>query len=128
MSSAEPTLEGSEDISAHDISISTEVLLDLIEVAYPSTVWGINEISACCRGHIIDCTLWAICPGGGLLGPTSAKYWRVVSTHKTCLSPQVISISKVTDTTWVSIMAVARALTWKPQAGSGGHHPCSCLH
>ena len=37
MSPAEPTLEGSKDISAHDMSILTDVLLDLIEVAYPST-------------------------------------------------------------------------------------------
>ena len=128
MSPAEPTLQGSKDISAHDMSVSTEVLLDLIEVAYPSTTWGINKISSCYRGCIIDCMLWATCPGGGLLGPTSARYWREVCTHKTCLSPEVILISKVTDTTWVSIMAVARALTWKPQAGSNGHHPCSCLH
>ena len=76
----------------------------------------------------MDCTLWATCPRGGLLGPTSARYWRVVSTHKTCLSPSVISISKVTDITQVLIMAVAGAPTWKPQAGSDGHHPCSCLH
>ena len=67
-------------------------------------------------------------PQDGLLGPTWARYWRVVSTHKTCLSPEVILISEVTDTTQVSIMAVARAPTWKPQAGSNGHHPCSCLH
>ena len=128
MSPVEPTLEGSEDISAHDMSILTEVLLNLIKVAYPSTAWGINEISACCRGYIIDCMLWATCPGGGLLEPTSAVYWRVVSSHKTCLSPKVILTSEVTDTTQVLIMTVARALTWKLQAGSNGHHPCSCLH
>ena len=38
MSPAEPTLKGSEDISAHDMSILNEVFLDQIEVAYPSTV------------------------------------------------------------------------------------------
>ena len=38
MSPAEPTLEGSDDILAHDMSILTEVLLNQIEVAYPSTV------------------------------------------------------------------------------------------
>ena len=76
----------------------------------------------------MDCTLWATCPRGGLFGPTWARYWRVVSTRKTCLSPGVILTTEVTDTTQVSIMAVARAPTWKPPADSGGHHPCSCLH
>ena len=37
MSPAEPTLEGSKDISADDMSVVIEVLLDLIKVAYPST-------------------------------------------------------------------------------------------
>ena len=37
MSPAEPTLDSSEDISVHDMSVLTEVLLDQMEVAYPST-------------------------------------------------------------------------------------------
>ena len=128
MSPAEPTLDGSKDISVHDMSVSTEVFLNWVNMAYPSTAWGINLIFACCRGHMIDCTHWAICPGGRLFGPIAARYWRVVRTHKTCLSLRVILTSEVTDTTQVSIVAMARAPTWKPHAGNDGHDPYSCLH
>ena len=47
-----------------------------------------NEMPACCRGCMMDCTLWAICPTGGLFGPISARYWRVVRTLRACISPQ----------------------------------------
>ena len=49
--------------------------------------WGMNEMSACCRGLIINCMLWATCPAGGLLGLTSARYWRVIKTLRVCISP-----------------------------------------
>ena len=48
-------------MSANDTSVSTEVPLDRV-----NTAWGMNEMSACCRGCMIDCMLWAICPPGGL--------------------------------------------------------------
>ena len=37
MSPAKPTLDGIEDISVHDMSVSTEVLLYQVDMAYPST-------------------------------------------------------------------------------------------
>ena len=39
MSPAEHTLKGSDDTSAHNMSVSIEVL-DQMEVLYPSTAWG----------------------------------------------------------------------------------------
>ena len=71
MSLAEHSLEGSDDMSTHDTSVSIEVL-NQTEVPY--TVGGLKEISVCSRGLMINCMLCAMCPGGGLLGPTSARY------------------------------------------------------
>ena len=62
---------------------------------------------------MIDCTLCATCPGGGLFGPISAKYWRVVKTQKTCLSPRLMLTCETMDITIVSILTVMRAPTWK---------------
>ena len=72
---------------------------------------------------MIDCMLCAMCPGGGLFGPTSAKYWRVVKAQRTCLSPRLISTCETTDIILILILTVARALTWKLHVGSDGHHP-----
>ena len=72
---------------------------------------------------MIDCTLCAMCLGGGLFGPISAKYWRVVKTHRTCLSPRLMLIYETMDITLISILTVVRALTWKLHAGRNGHHP-----
>ena len=119
-------LEGSDDMSVHDTSILIKVL-DQTEVPYPSTAWGMKEISICSRGLMIDCMLCAMCPGGGLFGPTSAKYWSAVNTLRTCLSPGLISACKTMDITLILILTVARALTWKLHAGSDGHHPWFCL-
>ena len=57
MSSAEHTLNGNKDISASDTSVSMDVLLDQVNATYPSMAWGMNEMSTCCRGLIIKCTL-----------------------------------------------------------------------
>ena len=92
-----------------------------MEVLYPSTAWGMKEISVCLRGLMMDCMLCAMCLGGGFLGPISAKYWRVVKTLKTCLSPRVMSICEMTDITLISMLTVARTPTWKLHAGSNGH-------
>ena len=75
-------LEGCDKISTLDISILIEVF-NRTEVPYPSTAWGWKEITSCLRGLMIDCTLCAMCPGGGLLGSTSARYWSVVNTGRT---------------------------------------------
>ena len=113
-------------MSACDTSISIKVL-DQTEVPYHSTAWGMNEISICSRGLMIDCTLCAMCPGCGLFGPTSAKYWSAVNTLRTCLSPGFISTCKTMDITLILILTVAWALTWKLHAESDDHHPWSCL-
>ena len=86
-----------------------------------------KEISVCLRDFMIDCMLCAMCPGGGLFGPTSAKYWSVVNTQRTCLSPRLILTCETTDITLILILTVMRAPTWKLHAGSDGHHPWSCL-
>ena len=104
-------------MSANDTLVSTEVTLNQVDTAYPNTAWGMNEMSTCCRGRMIDCTPWAICPTWGLFGPTSAKYWRVVSTLRTCISPSVMSISLMTEMTLVSIVAMARAQTESHRLG-----------
>ena len=126
MSPAEHMLEGSDNMSGHDTSVLIEVL-NQTEVPYPSTALGMKEISVCSRGLMINCMLCATYPGGGLFGPTLAKYWRVVNTWRTCLSPRLISICETMDITLILIITVARALTWKLHAGSDGHHPWSCL-
>ena len=71
--------------------------------------------------------LCATCPGGGLFGPTSAKYWRAVNTQRTCLSPRLILTCKTMDITLILILTIMRAPTWKLHTGSNGHHPWSCL-
>ena len=76
MSLAKHTLNGNEDISASDTSVSMDILLD------PSMAWGMNEMSACCRGLIIDCTLWAICPAGG------APWADLCQVLESCQKPQ----------------------------------------
>ena len=57
MSPLKPTLDGSEDMSANDTSVSTEVHLDEVNTAYPNTALGMNEMSASYRGCMINCTL-----------------------------------------------------------------------
>ena len=72
---------------------------------------------------MIDCTLCTMCLGGGLFGPISAKYWRVVNTQRTCLSPRLMSMCETTDITLILILTPMRAPTWKLHVGSDGHHP-----
>ena len=86
-----------------------------------------KEIPVCSRGLMINCMLCAMCPGDRLFGPTLAKYWRVVNTWRTCLSPRLILTYETMDITLISILTVVRAPTWKLHAGSDGHHPWSCL-
>ena len=86
-----------------------------------------KEISVCSRGLMINCTLCTTCPGVGLFGPISAKYWRVVENWRTCLSPMLMSTWETMDITLVLILTVVRVLTWKLHVGSDGHHPWSCL-
>ena len=86
-----------------------------------------KEIPVCLRSLMIVCMLCAMCPGGRLFGPTSAKYWSVVNTWRTCLFPGLILTCETMDKTLISILTVARAQTWKLHAGSNSHHPWSCL-
>ena len=123
---AEHTQEGSDEMSAHDTSVSIE-MLDQTKVPYPSTAWGWKEIPSCLRGLIIDCMLCTMCPGGRLLGPTSARYWSVVNTRRTWLSHRLILTWGMTDRTLVSMLMVVAALTWKLHVGINGHHPWSCF-
>ena len=86
-----------------------------------------KEISVCSRDFMINCTLCTTCPGGGLFGSTSTKYWRVVNTQRACLSLRLISTYETMDITLILILTVVRAPTWKLHAGSDGHHSWSCL-
>ena len=60
--------------------------------------------------------------GRWALGPISAEYWRVVKTRRTCLSPRLMSICEMMDTTLILMLTVAKAPTWKLHAGSDGHN------
>ena len=44
MSPTELTLNGSEDISANNTSVSTDAPLDHVDAKYPNTAWGMNEM------------------------------------------------------------------------------------
>ena len=87
ISPADPTLEGSEEISARDTSVSNEVLLDRIETAEPRTAWGEKVMSITINGLMINSTQWLIFSGTGFRGPSSAKHWSVIKTFKACSSP-----------------------------------------
>ena len=92
ISPMDPTLEGREEISARDTSISNEVLLDCIKTVEPRTAWDEKEMSSTIYCLIIDLTQWLIVPCAGFRGPSSAKHWSVVKTFKACSSPSDRSI------------------------------------
>ena len=87
ISPADPTLDGSEEISAKDMSISNEVLLDHVETGVPKTAWDVKAMSNTIRCLMIDLTHWHVYPDAGFHGPISAKHWSVVRTFKACSSP-----------------------------------------
>ena len=92
ISPVDPTLEGREEISARDTSVSNEVLLDHVETAEPRTAWDEKEMSSTINCLIINLTQWLIIPCISFRGPISAKHWSVVKTFKACSSPSDRSI------------------------------------
>ena len=87
ISPVDPILEGSEEISARDTSVSNEVLLDRIKTVEPRTAWGERVMSITINGLMINSIQWLIFPGTGFHGPSSAKHWSMVKTFKACSSP-----------------------------------------
>ena len=87
ISPADPTLNGSEEISAKDTSISNEVLLDRVKTGAPKTAWDVKAMSNTIRCLMINSTHWHVYPCAGFHGPISAKHWSVVRTFKACSSP-----------------------------------------
>ena len=77
---------------------------------------------------MINCTFWAICPTEGFFRPTSTRYWRAVRTFRAYISPSLMLVSLMTETTLVLMAAMVRVLNWKLQVGSNGHSLCSCFH
>ena len=83
ISPVDPTLEGSEEISARDTSISNEVLPDHVKTAEPRTAWGEKVMSITVNSLMIDSIQWLIFPGACFRGPRSAKHGSMV---KACRS------------------------------------------
>ena len=87
ISPVDPTLDGREEVSAKDTSISDEVLLDCVETGAPKTAWGVKAMSNTIRCLMIDSTHWHVYPCASFHGPISAKHWSMVKTFKACSSP-----------------------------------------
>ena len=88
----DPTLEGREEISARDTSISNEMLLDHVKTAEYRTAWDEKVMSSTINHLMINSTQWLIVPCTGFCGPSSAKHWSMVKTFKVCSSPSHRSI------------------------------------
>ena len=69
ISPANPTLDGSEEISAKDTSVSNEVLLDHVKTGTPKTAWGVKAMSNTIRCLMIDLTHWHVYPSASFYGP-----------------------------------------------------------
>ena len=87
ISPVDPTLNGSEEILAKDMSISNEVLLDHVDTGAPKTAWGVKAMSNTIRCLMINLTHWHTYPSAGFCGPILAKHWSVVRTFRACSSP-----------------------------------------
>ena len=87
ISPADLTLEGGEQISARDTSITNEVVLDHVKTVEPRTAWDEKVMSSTINCLMIDSTQWLIVTCTGFCGPISAKHWSMVKTFKACSSP-----------------------------------------
>ena len=74
-------------------------------------------MSVCSRCLMIDCTLCTTCPGGWLFGHISAKYWRVVKSWRTCLSPRLMSTCETTDITLCFNINSHKSPNWEITCG-----------
>ena len=92
ISPVDPTLEGREEISVRDTSISNEVIVNHVKTAEPRAAWDEKEMSSTINCLIINSTQWLIVPCTGFHGPSSPKHWSVVKTFKACSSPSNRSI------------------------------------
>ena len=127
ISPVDPTLEGREEISVRDTSISNEVLLDRVKTAEPRTAWDEKVMFSTINCLMIDSTQWLIVPCTGFCGPSSAKHWSMIKTFKACSSPidrstlaRVGARRKLT----VSVVSWSRA---KSHRGNDGHDPLLIL-
>ena len=127
ISPADPTLEGREEISARDTSISNEVLLDSIETVEPRTAWDEKVMSSTINCLMINLTQWLIVPCAGFHGPISAKHWSMLKTFKACSSPIDRSIlARV----WARHKSTVSMVSWsrvKSHRGNDGHDPLLIL-
>ena len=121
ISPVDPTLEGREEISARDTSISNEVLLNHVETAEPRTAWDEKEMSSTINCPIIDLTL--IIPCTGFCGPISAKHWSRVKTFKACSSPSDRSILARVRARHKLTVSMVSQLRAKSHRGNDGHAP-----
>ena len=123
ISPADPTLNGREEISAEDMSISSEVLLDRVETGVPKTAWNVKAMSNTIRCLMINLTHWHVYPSAGFLGPISAKHWSVVRTFKACSSPSDRSnLARVGVRCKSTVSEISGSRT-KSHLGSDGHDP-----
>ena len=102
MSPMEHTLEGSEKMSVHDTSVYRDMWSSWCTVPwYCMGLEGDPELFE--ESH--DSMLCVTCPNGRPFGPTSVRYWKVVNTQRTSLSPRLMSTWERTDRTCFNIDA-----------------------
>ena len=127
ISPVDPTLEGREEISARDTSVSNEVLLDHIKTAESRTAWDEKEMSSTINCLIIDSTWWLIVPCTGFHVPSSAKHRSVVKTFKACSSHSdrpILARVGARHKSTVSMISWSRV---KSHRGNDGHDPLLIL-
>ena len=127
ISPADPTLEGREEISARDTSVSNEVLLDCVKTVEPRTAWDEKVMSSTINCLMIDLTQWLIIPCGGFHGPILAKHWSMVKTFKVCSSPinrSILARVGARCKSTVSMVSWSRA---KSHQGNDGQDPLLIL-
>ena len=126
-SPADPTLDGNDDRSAKETSISREVLLDQDNVAEASTECAEKVMPVADRQLMIDSMHWQIYPRVGFLGPASVIHWRVMRTIKACFSAIDITFASVGARCELT-MSLISLLRLNSLQGSSGHAPFLILH
>ena len=123
----DPTLEGREEISGRDTSISSEVLLNHVKTTEPRTAWDEKVMSSTINCLMIDSTQWLIVPCAGFCGPSSAKHWSVVKTFKACSSPSDRSILARVGARCKSTVSMVSWSRAKSHRSNDGHDPLLIL-
>ena len=74
-SPADPMLDGSDDTSAIEMSVSKEVdWLEQVKAMDANMTWAENAMPMAIMGHIMHSTHWQTYPSAGLLGPASLEH------------------------------------------------------